>query len=72
MPVLVVSRDKFPNASVASLYRDTSGKRVTLRDDGTLHVEYDTIEELLGDPVAKRILEMQVPVKLPAELCRKV
>lgn len=68
MPVLVVRRDTFPNASEASLYRDTAGIRVTLHDPETFHVEYGTVTELTSDPVAKRILEMQSPKRQPTQI----
>lgn len=59
MPILVVRRDSFPNATEASLYRETAGARVTLHDFGSFHVEYGTLPDLVSDPVAKRILEVQ-------------
>lgn len=59
MAILIVRRETFPLVSEASLYRDTAGRRVTLHDPDTFHVEYATVNDLASDPVAKRILEMQ-------------
>jgi hypothetical protein len=59
MTILTVRRDTFPAASEASLYRDTTGIRVTLHDPDTFHVEYASVTAVTSDPVAKRILEIQ-------------
>ena len=67
MAILIVRRDLFPTASEATLLRSTAGKRVTLHDPETFHVEYASISELASDPVAGRILEMQGSKRPPTK-----
>jgi hypothetical protein len=60
MTILIVHRETLPNASIASLYRHTSGTCVTWVEDlGVFHVKYKSIRDLLEDPAAERILEAQ-------------
>jgi hypothetical protein len=65
MAILIVRRETFPLVSESSLYRDTAGRRVTLHDPDTFHVEYASVTDLMSDPVAKRILEAQVAKRAP-------
>jgi hypothetical protein len=60
MTILVVHRETLPNASIAILYRHTSGTSVAWVEDlGVYHVKYNSIRDLLGDPAAEKILEAQ-------------
>nr|WRJ69740.1 hypothetical protein TetV2_00291 [Oceanusvirus sp.] len=62
--ILVVYRSVFPDATPASLLETSLAIDVKEKEDGVLHMEYESISDFVRDPVAQRIANAQRPAAI--------